>query len=109
MGSTKNKTAAQREKSQKDNGQAGAKGSGKKGKKSEKSDGPAKAEIVVALTDEQAAKYIKSAKAITVQELARQTGVRISAANAYLKEAARNQKVRVVAGYSGHRIYQPLS
>ena len=96
MGGTK-KTSSQQEKS-----------AGKKGK-AEKSEGKApKAEIPVVLTDEQAKKVLKGAKVITVQELARQTGVKISAANAYLKRSVQEGTVKRVGGHSGHYIYQPL-
>ena len=61
------------------------------------------------MTDEQAMKAIKGAKVITVQELARQTGVKISTANAYLKKSLQNGTVKKVGGFSGHHIYQPLS
>ena len=42
-----------------------------KDNKKDKSQGPPKAEITVILTEKQASKYIKSAKVITAQELAR--------------------------------------
>ncbi|HSG73858.1 MAG TPA: winged helix-turn-helix transcriptional regulator [Nitrosopumilaceae archaeon] len=104
MGGSKKKSPAKQEKSQ---GDAGKK-SGKKGKKEEGS-GSAKAEISVMLTDEQAMKAIKNAKVITVQELARQTGVKISAANAYLRKSVEKGTVKKIGGHSGHRIYQPVS
>ena len=105
MGGAKKKSPAQQEKSQKDDA---VKKSGKKGKKGEES-GSAKAEITVTLTDEQANKVFKNAKVITVQELARQTGVKISAANAYLKKSLSNGTVKRIGGHSGHHIYQPVS
>ncbi|MBI3254277.1 MAG: hypothetical protein HYZ56_06280, partial [Nitrosopumilales archaeon] len=79
MGGAKKKSPAQQEKSQTD---ATSKTSGakKKGKKQEKSEG-SKSEISVIVNEEQAMKFIKNAKVLTVQELARQTGVKISAAN----------------------------
>ncbi len=80
---------------------------GKKGKKEES--GSAKAEITVILTDEQASKVLKSSKVITVQELARQTGVKISAANVYLKKLLESGAVKKIGGHSGHHIYQPVS
>ena len=105
MGGSKNKSPAQKQKSQ-----DAKKTDSKKGKKGDKSEGgSAKAEITVTLTDQQASKALKSAKVITVQELAKQTGVKISAANAFLKEAAKKGTVKVVGGYSGHHIYQPVS
>jgi len=105
MGGSKKKSPAKQEKSQKEDA---AKKSGKKGKKGETSGSP-KAEITVTLTDEQASKVFKNAKVITVQELARQTGVKISAANVYLKKLLQNGAVKKIGGHSGHHIYQPVS
>jgi len=102
MGGSKKKSPAQQEKSQKDEKKAG-----KKGKKEES--GSAKAEITVILTDEQASKVLKSSKVVTVQELARQTGVKISAANVYLKKLLESGAVKKIGGHSGHHIYQPVS
>ena len=106
MGGSKNKSPAQKEKSQKGDKKDGLKKS-KKGGKLE--GGPAKAEITVILTDEQALKIVKSAKVITVHDLARTTGVKVSAANVYLKKLVENNTVRIVGGNSGHRVYQPVS
>ena len=107
MGGTKKKSTSQQKKSTADS----SKKEGKKGKKGdkEKSEGSNKAEISVTLTDEQASKVIQGSKVITVQELARQTGVKISAANAYLKKSLENGTVKKVGGYSGHHIYRPSS
>jgi len=104
MGGAKKKSPAQQEKSQKDES---SKKAGKKGKKEES--GSAKAVITVTLTDEQASKVLKSSKVVTVQELARQTGVKISAANAYLKKSLQSGTVKKIGGHSGHQIYQPVS
>ena len=54
-------------------------------------------------------KFIKNAKVITVQELARQLGVKISAANSFLKKLLKDGAIKKVGGFSGHHIYQPLS
>jgi small subunit ribosomal protein S25e len=54
-------------------------------------------------------KFIKSAKVITVQELARQLGVKISAANAFLIKLLKEGAVKRIGGFSGHHIYQPIS
>ncbi len=97
---TKNKPLSSQDKSR------DSKGSKKKDKDG---GGAAKAEITVILTEEQASKAIKGTKIITVQELARQTGVKISAANAYLRQAAKEGRVIRVSGHSGHHIYQPAS
>ena len=102
MGGSKKKSPAQQEKSQKDEKKAS-----KKGKKEES--GSAKAEITVILTDDQASKVLKSSKVVTVQELARQTGVKISAANVYLKKLLESGAVKKIGGHSGHHIYQPIS
>ncbi len=54
-------------------------------------------------------KFIKSSKVVTVQELSRQTGVKISAANSFLLKLLQKGDVKRVGGYSGHHIYQPVS
>ena len=46
---------------------------------------------------------------ITIQDLARQTNVKISTANAFLKKALVQGTVKKVGGFSGHYIYQPIS
>lgn len=69
--------------------------------------GPPRAEIPVYLDDAQAERAVKGAKVITAQELARQAGVKVSAANAYLRKAAADGKLVPAGGYSGHRLYRP--
>ena len=81
----------------------------KKGKKEKGEGGPAKAEITVIVKEQQAMKIIQNAKVVTVQDLARQTGVKISAANAFLRESEKKGTVKRVGGYSGHYIYQVAS
>ncbi len=104
MGGSKNKSPAQKEKSQY------KKSGSKKSKKSDKSEGGSpKAEITVTLTEAQASKFIKNAKVITAHELARQTGVKISAANAFLRGATSSGAVQKVGGHSGHYIYKPAA
>jgi len=108
MGGAKKKSPAQQEKSQKDD--AGKKSDAKKkGKNKAKHDGESKSEISVIVNEEQATKFIKNAKVITVQEMARQTGVKISAANAYLLKLLQKGEVKRVGGNSGHHVYQPVS
>ena len=80
-----------------------------KGKKEKGEGGSPKAEISVILKEEQAIKIIKNSKVITVQDLARQTGVKISAANAFLRQTKQKNLVKIIGGHSGHRIYQPVS
>ena len=84
--------------------------SGKDTKKSNKGEsGPRKAEITVMINEKQGLKIIEHTKVITVQDLARQTGVKISAANAFLIESTKKGIVKRVGGYSGHHLYQPVS
>ena len=71
--------------------------------------GQAKNEISVIVNEEQAMKFIKSAKVITVQDFARQTGTKISAANAFLIKSMKKGDIKRVGGYSGHHVYQPVS
>ena len=68
MGGSKNKSAAQKEKSQKKD--AGT----KKSKKSDKKD-ETKTKTSVVIDEGKATKYVNDAKVITVQDLARQTDV----------------------------------
>jgi len=98
MGS-KNKSVSSSEKSQ----------SGKDKVKKEKKDHSEKKEVAVFINEEEAGKIIKSSKAITIQDLARQTNVKISTANAFLKKALEQGIVKKVGGFSGHYIYQPVS
>jgi len=86
---------------------AGSKDTKKKKDKGE--GGPKKAEIVVKVNEAQALKIIQNSKVVTVQDLARQTGVKISAANAFLKESTTKGIVKKVGGYSGHHLYQAVS
>lgn len=102
MGGAKKPTAAKTDKA------AGSKDS-KKGRKDKGEGGPKKAEITVMVNEQQAMKIIQGAKVITVQDLARQTGVKISAANRFLKESAEKGTVKRVGGYSGHHLYQTAS
>ncbi len=101
MGGGKKPTAAKKDKSSntKDSKKKKDKGDG----------GPRKAEITVMLNEQQAMKIIQNSKVITVQDLARQTGVKISAANAFLKESTNKGIVKRVGGYSGHHLYQVVS
>ena len=108
MGGAKKKSPAQQQKTQSDDAAKKA-GEKKKGKKKDKDEGSSKAEITVIVNEDQAMKFIKSAKVITVQELARQLGVKISAANAFLKKSLKDGTIKKVGGFSGHHIYQPLS
>ncbi len=95
----KNKSVSSSEKSQ----------SGKDKTKKEKKDTSEKKEVAVFINEDEANKIIKSSKAITIQDLARQTNVKISTANAFLKKALSEGSVKKIGGFSGHYIYQPAS
>ena len=98
MGS-KNKSVSSSEKSQ----------GGKDKVKKDKKDHSEKKVVDVFINEDQASKIIKSSKIITIQDLARQTNVKISTANAFLKNALVQGTVKKVGGFSGHYIYQPVS
>ncbi len=100
MGGAKKPTTANKDKSPKDS---------KKSKKDKGEGGPRKAEITVMVNEKQAMKIIENSKVITVQDLARQTGVKISAANAFLIESTKKGITKRVGGYSGHHLYQAVS
>lgn len=100
MGGAKKPTTANKDKAPKDS---------KKSKKDKGEGGPRKAEITVMVNEKQGLKIIENSKVITVQDLARQTGVKISAANAFLIESTKKGVVKRVGGYSGHHLYQSVS
>ncbi len=79
----------------------------KTSKKKDRGDsGPKRADITVQVNETQATKIVTGAKVITVQDLARQLGVKISAANAFLQKELAKGSVKRVGGYSGHYLYQ---
>ena len=100
MGGSKNKSPAQKEKSQ------GKDVKDKKAKKSEKSNTSTTSVII---NESKATKYINEAKVITVQDLARQTEVKISAANSYLQKLLKDGAVERIGGFSGHHLYKSVS
>ena len=102
MGSSKNKSPAQKEKSQKKDGPT------KKSKKDEKSH-ESKTSTSVVINEGKATKYINDAKIITVQDLARQTDVKISEANSFLQKLLKNGTIERVGGFSGHHLYKSIS
>jgi len=109
MGGAKKTSPAQAQKRQADEAAKKDGVKSKKGKKDTKDERSAKSKIRVTITDEQALKILKSSKAITAQELSRQVGVKISAANSYLIKSLEKGTIKKIAGHSGHYIYQPLS
>ena len=80
----------------------------KKSKKSEKSN-VTKITTSVIIDESKAIKYINTAKVITVQDLARQTEVKISAANSYLQKLLKDGAVERIGGFSGHHLYKSVS
>ena len=78
----------------------------KKTKKKKADSGPKKAEITVLVDEQQAMKIIQGSKLVTVHELARQTGVKISAANAFLRDSEAKGAIKKISGHSGHHIYK---
>ncbi len=102
MGGSKNKSPAQKEKSQKRDDTKE-----KKQKKSKSED--SKSEISVVINEEEAVKYIKTTKAITAHDLARHSSVKISTANSFLQKSLDKGIIKKIGGFSGHHIYQAVS
>ena len=102
MGGSKNKSPAQKDKSQKKDVDP------KKSKKSEKSN-VAKTGLSVIIDESKATKYINAAKVTTVQDLARQTEVKISQANSFLQKLLKEGTVKRIGGFSGHHLYKSIS
>ena len=102
MGGSKNKSPAQKDKAQqkKDVEQ-------KKAKKSKSDD--SKTEISVLLNESQAIKYLKNTNLITAHDLAKNTSVKISTANTFLRKSLENGIVKRIGGFSGHHVYQTVS
>jgi small subunit ribosomal protein S25e len=102
MGGGKKQSPAQAEKSQ------SAEASKKEGqKKGDRKDQKQRTNISVIVDEVQAMNFIKGSKVFTVQELSRQTNVKVSAANAFLQNLLKKGGVKRIGGYSGHHIYVP--
>tara|TARA_B100000378_G_scaffold18194_1_gene14356 strand:- start:653 stop:958 length:306 start_codon:yes stop_codon:yes gene_type:complete len=99
MGGSKNKSPAQKEKSQSKDTKD------KKPKKSEKSN----TSTSVTINESKATKYINESKIITVQGLARQTDVKISIANLFLQKLLGDGTIKRIGGFSGHHLYKSVS
>ena len=99
MGGSKNKSPAQKEKSQSKDTKD------KKPKKSERNT----ASTSVIINESKATKYINEAKIITVQALARQIDVKISVANSFLQKLLADGSVKRIGGFSGHHLYKSVS
>ena len=101
MGGSKNKSPAQKEKTQKKDVED------KKTSKSAK--GKRVSVDTVNINESQAAKYIKNSKVVTAYGLAKEANVKISIANAYIQKSIQDGILKIAGGFSGHRIYQPVS
>jgi len=53
-------------------------------------------------------KAIQNMKSITTQALARNIGVKISVANAFIRSLEQKGVIAPAGGYSGHRVYQTV-
>jgi small subunit ribosomal protein S25e len=101
MGGSKNKSPAQKEKTQK---------KGVEDKKTSKQSKEKRVNLdTVNINETQAVKYIKNSKVVTAYGLAREANVKISIANAYIKKSVQNGILKRTGGFSGHHIYQPVS
>lgn len=65
-----------------------------------------KAKLAVVVEENQGMKALQGMKAITTQSLAKNIGVKISVANAFIKALEAKGTVKQVGGYSGHKVYQ---
>ncbi len=75
-------------------------------KKDEKSSKPLQKTKVSVLIDENSGlKTLQVMKSITVQNIAKTMGIKISVANSFIKSLESKGVVKLVGGYSGHRIY----
>ena len=99
MGGSKNKSPAQKEKSQSKDTKD------KKPKKSERNT----ASTSVIINESKATKYINESKIITVQGLARQIDVKISIANLFLRKLLGDVTIKRIGGFSGHHLYKSVS
>ena len=99
MGGSKNKSPAQKEKSQSKDKKD------KKPKKTEKSN----TSTSVTVNESKATKYINESNIITVQGLARQIDVKISIANSFLQKLLADGTVKRIGGFSGHHLYKSVS
>jgi small subunit ribosomal protein S25e len=65
-----------------------------------------KQKLAVVVEEPVGMKAIQGMKSITTQALARNVGVKISIANAFIRSLEQKGVIKPVGGYSGHRVYQ---
>ena len=68
--------------------------------------GTQKQRLAVFVEESQGRKTLQGMKAITAQGFAKASGVKISAANSFLKSLELKGVLTSVGGYSGHRVYK---
>src|ERR687897_3520021 len=68
--------------------------------------GTQKQKLVVFVEESQGRKTLQGMKAITAQGFAKASGVKISAANSFIKSLELKGVLTNVGGYSGHRVYK---
>jgi small subunit ribosomal protein S25e len=85
-----------------------ASGSNQAQKEDSKKSSVRKQKLSVAIEEATGRKALQNMKAITVQALARNLGVKISVANSFIRAMEARGSVKLAGGYSGHRIYQAV-
>jgi small subunit ribosomal protein S25e len=65
-----------------------------------------KQKLAVMVEEPAGMKAISGMKSITAQALARNIGVKISVANAFIRSLEQKGVIKSAGGYSGHRVYQ---
>jgi small subunit ribosomal protein S25e len=68
--------------------------------------GTQKQKLAVFVEESQGRKTLQSMRAITAQGFAKASGVKISAANSFIKSLELKGVLTNVGGYSGHRVYK---
>jgi len=101
MGGSKNKSPAQKEKTQKKDAED------KKTSKSAK--GKHLSVDTLNINEYKSVNYIKNSKVVTPHGLAREINVKISIANAYIQKSVQDGILKRISGFSGHHVYQPVS
>ena len=108
MGGVKNRPVGSNAKNKDSNTASGsnqAQSQTQKKEDSKKSSG-SRQKLSVAIEETAGRKALQNMKAITVQALARNLGVKISVANSFIRTMETRGSVKFAGGYSGHRIYQ---
>lgn len=102
MGANKKRSSASSEKT----APAGEKKARKEDSIRTEDRGTQKQKLAVFVEESQGRKTLQSMKAITAQGFAKASGVKISAANSFIKSLELKGVLTSVGGYSGHRVYK---